>query len=617
MSRIAPVSCRGRVAAGKLALSLALLLPVVALAVDYTVTVNREVSNGTSAYETGVTFTQDTMKSGYDATAIARAKSYLGTATDYYNQHIMGFGAGNPWVGPTAQINYATLDERLGVITSIALSPGHTRKLVLTFCGAPDWLTVPVGDHSLDGKSFTVPAKTPPDSSHYHDYGWLCAQIAAHYDGTNGRPLVEYFQVWNELSGFWDTANNTWDMAAYTSMYNEIYNQVRAVRPTANIGGPYITIEGTGSNLGGWAAESPIRTRQQLNLQYWFTNKSGAQFLSVQHNTKDGSDNNTYTDEALLTYTDRFSSINSQLYTLMDTYNNQVQLPIWYSEYYGSRYTSGLTYTGCMYASIHRNFVKSGTKVGLLWGPEELPTHNHSLFTKTDVSTGGQRMEPHATIFKYLHDNFAPGTALYAETSSSPDVEALASNDKTMLILKRNATKTVSLYGKTFTLSPYEVAFVDNPPYAFNPSISTSDGGTGAANWTLKTTASGTPTYLRDTVTYHDSPASLSVKSPSNAVADGSYGQRFSVKPNTTFIVTGWARCNGTSITKKHIALKVRDGSGVQVQWTSLFDIPSDNLWHSFSYTITTPATANDAELRLEYAGKGQAWLDQVSINLP
>ena len=600
--------------AGKTAFLLALPLLASALtAADYTVTVARDISSGSSSFETGVTFTQDTLRSWDDATAKATAETYLGSATDYYNQHIMGFGAGNPQPWPGGAIDFTSLDERLGVANSITLPGGHTRKLVITFCGCPDWMTVDDGSH--DGDSFVVPIKTAPTVNHFDEYAALCAAIADRYDGTNGHPLVQYFQVWNELAGFWDGPNNTWDMPRYTDMYNQIYNAVKAVRSDANIGGPYITIEGTGSLKGGWAAALPISSRQQANLQYWLQNKVGAQFISVQHNTKDAHDANTYTDEELLSYTPQFGSINDQLNSMMDTYNGGTRLPIWYSEYYGSRYTTD-DYTGSMYSSIYLNLVKSGAKVALLWGPEELAIP-HYLFTETNAPTGGQPVEPHASIFKFMHDNFATGTAFYADTSSSTYLEALVSADKTMLVHKRNATKTVSIFGTTVTLAPYEVAFLDNPPYAKNPSITTSDGGTGAQYWTLKTTASGSPTYLRDTVTYHDSPASLSVKSPAGAVADGSYGQRFNVKPNSTFVVTGWARANGTSITKKRVILKVRDAGGAQVQWTSLYTITADNAWHSFSYTITTPATAVDAELRLEYAGKGQAWLDQVSINLP
>jgi len=78
------------------------------------------------------------------------------------------------------------------------------------------------------------------------------------------------------------------------------------------------------------------------------------------------------------------------------------------------------------------------------------------LFTATTVAGGGQ-----ATVYypvqKALHDYFGPGTLLYKATSSSPDVDVLASATKFLLVNKLATPLTVNVNGTVIATAGYEV----------------------------------------------------------------------------------------------------------------------------------------------------------------
>ena len=77
---------------------------------------------------------------------------------------------------------------------------------------------------------------TAPLAQHYLDYATLSAAVAKAF------PQVKYFVVWNELKGFWNPTSQVTDVAGYTAMYNATYQAVKAVRPDALVGGPYVSV---------------------------------------------------------------------------------------------------------------------------------------------------------------------------------------------------------------------------------------------------------------------------------------------------------------------------------------------------------------------------------------
>lgn len=148
--------------------------------------------------------------------------------------------------------------------------------------------------------------------------------------------------------------------------------------------------------------------------------------------------------------TDYFGKIAGQ-------FRSRTNLPIWISEFYAG-WSSNPQFTAANHASCYLHALESGVSVVLLWDPE-LQQWNY-LFTSTKTADGG-RPSPHYEVVKIFNNNFGPGTNLYKTTSSSPDIEVLASAAKTLLINKQNANIIVRLNGYKVPLSPYEVRLVD------------------------------------------------------------------------------------------------------------------------------------------------------------
>ena len=48
------------------------------------------------------------------------------------------------------------------------------------------------------------------------------------------------------MKGFWDTGRNSWNAQAYTTLYNDVYAAIKAVRPDAEVGGPYAPLDARG-----------------------------------------------------------------------------------------------------------------------------------------------------------------------------------------------------------------------------------------------------------------------------------------------------------------------------------------------------------------------------------
>ena len=69
-------------------------------------------------------------------------------------------------------------------------------------------------------------------------------------------PKVDYFDVWNEMKGFWDNTTNSWNVREYTTLYNDVYAAIKAVRPDAKVGGPYAPLAARDSSA--TANPSPI-----------------------------------------------------------------------------------------------------------------------------------------------------------------------------------------------------------------------------------------------------------------------------------------------------------------------------------------------------------------------
>jgi hypothetical protein len=406
------------------------------------VTVNLTQPLIVSSFEVGTTHTQGGWEWG-NSTAVARAKGLLVNGyVDFQNTHIMGWGIGNPEPSP-GTYDWSSLDSR---INSLIVPMSAHSIPVITFCTAPGWMKH-AGDWDMD---FCVV------DDHVADFADLCKKAAQRYTS------VQYFQVWNEMKGYWSSSLNNWDYQRYTTLYNAVYDAVKSVRPDAKIGGPYIALQGDGADtIGrhGTDTYSPIRSQDWTVINYWLTHKHGADFFCFDYWLLDWHDNASYTEAEKMQLTHFFGDIVAQIRA------RDASLPIWISEFYGGMVGDRFTgdplsvFTAANHASCYYHCLINDADVALIWNPEQGEIAN-PLFTDTKYSSGGQPT-PHYNVVKAFNNYFYPGTQIYRTTTSTANLEALASLNRTMLINKSSSAMTVTLDHNDISLNGYEVKVVD------------------------------------------------------------------------------------------------------------------------------------------------------------
>jgi hypothetical protein len=261
-----------------------------------------------------------------------------------------------------------------------------------------------------------------------NDYADLCKKAALRY------PDVKYFQVWNELKGYWNDSMNNWDYVRFTNFYNAIYEAVKSVRPDALLGGPYYSFD---------AVPEP---EEWEVIDYWFKNKHGADFACFDGWIAGYPPSGDISEEKRkMSLTDYFGKIAGQ-------FRSRTDLPIWISEFYGG-WSGNPQFTAANHASCYLHALLSGVSVVLLWGPSEQEWNY--LFTNTENENGGEP-SPHYEVVKIFNNYFGPGTKLYKSSSASQDIEVLASGNNTFLINKLDQNITISLNGDKIMLKSYE-----------------------------------------------------------------------------------------------------------------------------------------------------------------
>ena len=293
----------------------------------------------------GWTHEQYTPAESYlDANARLRAEEVLRKTAPIQNQHIFGWGAFNPEPTP-GQYDWTSLDSRVELMTRTGGIP------VITLCCAPDWMK----GGRLGQTDFNRLAEAP-FAEHFDAFATLSAQVAARY------PNVKYFLVWNEMKGFYNTAENRWNYEAYTSLYNKVYDAVKKVRPDANIGGPYVVLDTWG--VPPTEAVSDVRgpwgTADQRALDvvtYWLKNKRGAEFIAVDGYI--GPRDNRPVEDA----SGKFAALTAWVRTRTD-------LPIWWAEFHPTPSTA--TTDDARAAAVIQaldGVDRAGGNVVLLWDP--------------------------------------------------------------------------------------------------------------------------------------------------------------------------------------------------------------------------------------------------------
>jgi hypothetical protein len=319
----------------------------------------------------GVTHTQFSADSWQPRRAVARATDVLRDLAPLQNQHLMGWGADNPEPSPD-DYNWASLDARVQLMRDTGA------RMVLTLCCAPDWMK---GGEA--GTTNWATLEVAPDAAHYDDFADLAAAAAIRY------PDILYFQVWNELKGFYDPVANTWRADDYTQLYNAVYTAVKAVRPDAKIGGPYVVVDswssasvfGTPSSLTG--SFGVIDQRALDVLEYWLAHNVGADFVSVDARTTTKDEVSPADPKAALA---KFAVIDTWL-------RARTPLPIWWSEFYvdPGRTTSPAAQAELIIDALE-TMRTSGAAAALLWSPNgDGSTCNGCLFSDVRDSDGGRR----------------------------------------------------------------------------------------------------------------------------------------------------------------------------------------------------------------------------------
>jgi hypothetical protein len=367
----------------------------------------------------GVTHTQ--YSGTYPSPQVTAATSLLAAQSMPQNQYLMGWGVGNPEPSPGVY-DWSGLDRRMDLIRQTHGIP------VLTLAGAPDWMK-----GGQPGTTDWSEINTAPTKSHYGDFAALAAAAAKRY------PQVRYFQVWSELKGFYDSGAQRWDYEGYTDLYNAVYDAVRAVRPDAQIGGPYVVLDTWStrqaspapSDLSGpWGV---VDQRALDVVDYWNAHKHGAQFLAVDASTGTR-------DQGLVT--DPFDA--TALFTAAtDWLVRRTGLPVWWSEFYprhpqaedwpvDSPQLAALTVD-----AVARAYA-GGAAATLLWQPEDSPDLPFAALWTAPTDSDPAHLLPLASMWQWLAVNLR-----------HPDATvSWSAGDRSVTIVNKDQALTVNLTGR-------------------------------------------------------------------------------------------------------------------------------------------------------------------------
>lgn len=380
----------------------------------------------------GVTHTQVDAGAGDDSGLTDEELRLLARRRQPQNQHIMGWGAENPEPRP-GQFRWTSLDHRIDLIRETGGVP------VITLCCAPDWMK-----GGRPGETDWSLLERAPEEEHFDDFAELAAQVALRY------PDVKTFQVWNELKGFYDRESNTWDIEAYTRLYNEVYGAVKAVRPDAEIGGPYVAMESwasaeTSSHPSSLRGPWGVVDQRALDaITYWLEHKAGADFLTLSISTLPNDSTAT---------ADPFAAID-KLTTIARWVRSRTTLPIWVAEWYplpedppGDLRRQDAIVSASMVA-MH----DAGVSTALLWGPRS--ERRDSCRGCLWITEGGEvRSTPLLTSVDQLA---AASDATVTDVDINGDVQTVTTRAGIFLVNTTPTDAVARHNGTVITLDPYE-----------------------------------------------------------------------------------------------------------------------------------------------------------------
>ncbi|MGV9243449.1 GH39 family glycosyl hydrolase [Streptomyces sp. NPDC003710] len=401
----------------------------------------------------GFTHTQYSADEGSGA-ATARVEGLLSGTALPQNQHIMGWGAGNP-EPLKGRYDFAEMDRRIDFVRKSGGTP------VVTLCCAPDWMKG--GRAGVGATDWSRAAlETAPTPGHYKDFAALAATVARRY------PDVRHFIVWNEFKGFWNDSEARWDYEGYTELYNLVYKALKQVNPEIMVGGPYLVMDSVDPRQkqdasttlrGAWGA---MDQRVLDAFSYWNQHKAGADFVVV--------DGSSYTkDDDLLpnefAATDKLTAVGAWV-------RKQTRdLPLWWAEYYvepadGNDDRNGWTedHRVAVQAAGMIALVKGGASSGFYWNPEERKGTGCAgcLWTPTDTAGGGREL-PMYNLVSRFGEAFPPGTTyrtVPVAQDDVPNVRVLATDKVVLVVNTLGRGISAQVDGQRFDMKAYEVKWL-------------------------------------------------------------------------------------------------------------------------------------------------------------
>ncbi|MEU4829549.1 xylan 1,4-beta-xylosidase [Streptosporangium sp. NPDC023615] len=351
------------------------------------------------------------------------------------NQHIMGWGAGNPEPAP-GRNDFRDLDRRIMFMSGSKALP------IITLCCSPDWMK-----GGTEGRTDWSQLETAPRREHFDDYAELAATVARRY------PTVKHFMVWNELKGFWNVTQNRWDIEGYTDFYNKVYTALKGVDKDIKVGGPYVSVGSSSVPVAGAELQGPWGGIDQRDLEavdYWIKNKKGADFIVVDGAsvTKDAG---AHPDE--FTALGKFGALTTWLR------QRSGDLPVWWAEWYVEPNSSDWTEDRrvAVQTVAMMEFATSGVTTSLYWNPQRKASGDDQPCPGClwHPETGAEL--PMAGVMSGFVKWFPLGVTLETVTSSDPKVRVLAQERQLVMVNTTGAAVNTVVDGRQFQLKPYEV----------------------------------------------------------------------------------------------------------------------------------------------------------------
>jgi len=330
----------------------------------------RPLPGSSRSFSYGYDLASDGTYGNTRATGAAAARSVAATLPGALEDvPIMGWGVGSPEVSPGAY-DFSQIAKRIAFVEGTGGVP------VITLSGAPDWMK-----GGAAGTTDWSQLDAAPLPQHYGDFARLSAAVASAF------PQVKYFVVWKEMKGFWSASGNSWDAVDYTTMYNDVYGAVKAARPDAVVGGPYVAIQSRSgppnparpTPSGPWGT---LRPQPLALVTYWLEHAVGADFLAV--------DGPAFTSDAGLT-TDPLAS--TAKYAAADAWlRSQTSLPIVWMESHllPDPTVADQQQQAALRVAALVQMASSGASLGMQWNPESRPTWDEGLWSGSDAPGGGQ-----------------------------------------------------------------------------------------------------------------------------------------------------------------------------------------------------------------------------------